>query len=206
MSLNRTRWTLQFESLTRLSQVLVCRLSLRERALSAVGASLGSDRRCGPIHPRLAPSANSVLSRSERRHSPEAQPRWTLLCLCLCLLFNGIGCVHRRVTVRSDPPGAQVWIGERQIGYTPASFDIDWYGTEEVTLQADGFEVETQYVKIPTPWYQVPPLDFISDNFLLTRVKDQHDVTIKMRPRVASPSNELLDRGNALRSEAQLGQ
>ena len=73
-------------------------------------------------------------------------------------------------------------------------------------LQADGFEVETQYVKIPTPWYQVPPLDFISDNFLLTRVKDQHDIMIPMRPRVVSPSNELLDRGNALRSEAQLGQ
>ena len=132
--------------------------------------------------------------------------RWTLLCLCLCLLISSTGCVHRRVTVRSDPPGAQVWVGERQIGYTPASFDIDWYGTEEITLQADGFEVETQYVKIPTPWYQVPPLDFISDNFLLTRVKDQHDIMIPMRPRVVSPSNELLDRGNALRSEAQLGQ
>jgi hypothetical protein len=116
------------------------------------------------------------------------------------------GCVHRRVTIRSDPPGAQVLIGDREIGYTPTAFDITWYGTEEITLLKDGYEIETQYVKINRPWYQVPPLDFVSDNFLLFRTKDQSDFTFKLRPRVLVPGTELLERGNSLRSEAQLGQ
>lgn len=116
------------------------------------------------------------------------------------------GCVHRRVTIRTDPPGAQVLVGDREIGYSPASFDITWYGTEEVTMLKDGYEIETQHVKIPRPWYQVPPLDFVSDNFLPFRVRNHNEFHFKMRPRVVVPGNELLERGNALRSEAQLGQ
>ncbi len=92
------------------------------------------------------------------------------------------------------------------IGHTPCSFDFTWYGTEEITLQKDGYELETQYVKLRTPWYQVPPLDFVSDNLLPMRVKDQHDFTVKLRQRVESSGGDLLERGNQLRSEAQLGQ
>ena len=127
--------------------------------------------------------------------------------LVACLLASALtGCVHRRVTIRSEPSGAQVLIGDRDIGYTPTAFDITWYGTEEITLLKDGYEIETQYVKIPRPWYQVPPLDFVSDNFLPVRVKNQNDFTIQLRPRRIVPGTELLERGNTLRSEAQLGQ
>ena len=117
-----------------------------------------------------------------------------------------IGCVHRRVTIRTEPPGAQVVVGGQEIGYSPASFDITWYGTEEVTLLKDGYEIETQYVKIPRPWYQVPPLDFVTDNFLPFRVKDQHDFTFPLTPRTLVPRGDLVERGNVFRSESQLGQ
>lgn len=126
--------------------------------------------------------------------------------LSLSLLMAGTGCVHRRATIHSDPPGAQVWIGDRLIGHTPASFDFTWYGTEEVTLQKDGYETEIQPLKLPTPWYQVPPLDFVTDNLMPLRVKDQHEFSFKLRPRMITPNNELLERGNSLRSEAQVGQ
>lgn len=97
-------------------------------------------------------------------------------------------------------------LGERVIGYSPASFDFTWYGTEEVTLLKDGYEIERQHIKLHRPWYQVPPLDFIADNLLPFRVKDQQDFNFKLRPRMVVPGSELLERGNALRSEAQLGQ
>ncbi|MDA0591445.1 MAG: PEGA domain-containing protein [Planctomycetota bacterium] len=128
----------------------------------------------------------------------------TLTVLAIAMLTSG--CVHRRVTIRTDPPGAQVLVGGEEIGYSPASFDITWYGTEEVTLLKDGYEIETQYVKIPRPWYQVPPLDFVTDNFLLTRTKDQHDFTFPLTPQTLVPRSDLVERGNAFRSESQLGQ
>lgn len=132
--------------------------------------------------------------------------RLAMLSVAILMCLAATGCVHRRVTLRSDPPGARVFVGEREIGHTPASFDFTWYGTEEVTLLKDGYEPETQHIKIPTPWYQVPPLDFVTDNLLPLRIKDKHDFTFQLRPRVLVPDNELLQRGNALRSEAQLGQ
>jgi hypothetical protein len=129
-----------------------------------------------------------------------------LIVAALTLATLNIGCVHRRVTIRTDPPGAQVLVGGEEIGYSPASFDVTWYGTEEVMLLKDGYKIETQFVKIQRPWYQVPPLDFVTDNFLLTRVKDQHDFTFPLTPRTLVPRGDLVERGNAFRSESQLGQ
>lgn len=126
--------------------------------------------------------------------------------LVFALLLTLPGCVHRRATIRTEPPGAQVLVGDREIGYSPASFDFTWYGTEEVTLRKDGYEIETHYVKLRRPWYQVPPLDLITDHFSPGRIKDQQDFFFKLRPRQLVPANQLLERGNALRSEAQLGQ
>lgn len=132
--------------------------------------------------------------------------RIVLLAAVLPLAIANFGCVHRRVTIRTDPPGAQVVVGGQEIGYSPASFDITWYGTEEVTLLKDGYENQTQFVKIRRPWYQVPPLDFVTDNFLPFRVKDQHDFTFPLTPRTLVPRGDLIERGDAFRSESLLGQ
>jgi len=130
----------------------------------------------------------------------------TPACLILLASLALPGCVHRRATIRTDPPGAQVMLDDRVIGYSPASFDFTWYGTEEVTLLRDGYEIERQYVKLRRPWYQVPPLDFLTDHFLPFRVTDHQEFNFKLRPRMVVPGSELLERGNSLRSEAQLGQ
>lgn len=147
--------------------------------------------------------------RVEKKHISRSNGRHIRSCLIIAvsaLAVSGTGCVHRRVTIRTDPPGAQVVVGGEEIGYSPASFDITWYGTEEVTLLKDGYEIQTQYVKIPRPWYQVPPLDFVSDNFLPFRVKDQHEFNFPLTPRTLVPRGDLVERGNAFRSESRLGQ
>lgn len=124
----------------------------------------------------------------------------------VCVVTLLPGCVHRRATIHTDPPGALISVGNRDIGYSPASFDFTWYGTEEVTIRKDGYEMETRYIKLRRPWYQVPPLDFITDNLLPFRTQDRQDFSFQLRPRQVVPGSELLERGNALRSEAQLGQ
>ena len=44
------------------------------------------------------------------------------------------GCVSRRMTIHSNPPGALVLLDGKEIGYTPCSADFLYYGTREVTL------------------------------------------------------------------------
>lgn len=115
------------------------------------------------------------------------------------------GCVHRRVTIRSDPPGALVLLDGDEVGYTPVSVDFTYYGTREIMLIKDGYETLTLYQEIPPPWYQVPPLDFISDNLLPFRVSDRREFSYRLQPQVIVPREEIQDRANRARTQAQLG-
>ena len=45
---------------------------------------------------------------------------WTPLLLVLGPLFGGAGCVQRKLTVRTDPPGALVFLNDQEIGRSPA--------------------------------------------------------------------------------------
>lgn len=126
--------------------------------------------------------------------------------VAVLLGMTQIGCVHRRMTVISDPPDALVRVDGQDIGYTPASVDFTYYGTREVQLLKDGYETQTQLVSIPAPWYQVFPLDFFSDNFLGRHITDQREFFFKMQPKRADQTSDVIQRGRALRSEAMHGQ
>ncbi|MEZ6125200.1 MAG: PEGA domain-containing protein [Planctomycetaceae bacterium] len=115
------------------------------------------------------------------------------------------GCVHRRVTINSNPQGALVRIDGQEIGYTPASVDYTWYGTREVQLVKDGYETQTQMIELTPPWYQRFPLDFVSDNFLGTHVRDHRRYDLQMRPKQPDVTSDVIERGRSLRSEATHG-
>jgi len=152
---------------------------------------------------RAAPAGSTGLRR--QLTNPVAGPnlglRWGAL-LLLGIALTSSGCMHRRLTVRSDPPGANVVIDGEEVGYTPVSIDYTYYGTREVTLRKDGFKTLTTPVKLSTPWYQIFPLDFISDNFALTKINDRREVTYALVRENLEPSQDVENRANGLRSEA----
>ena len=127
----------------------------------------------------------------------------TLLCLAV---LPQAGCVSRRLMVQSNPPGAMVLIEGQEIGLTPTGVDFTYYGTRELTLIKDGYETKTQLVPIRAPWYQWPVIEFFSDNVLPGRVTDRRSVQFEMEPKRMVPNQELLNRGQSLRNEAQIGQ
>ena len=64
----------------------------------------------------------------------------------LILLIAGIGvlsgCVERRYTIRSDPPGATVVVNGEEIGPSPASKSFVYYGDRKITMILDGYPDE----------------------------------------------------------------
>lgn len=123
----------------------------------------------------------------------------------LVLACSLCGCVSRRLTIRSDPPGALVELDGRRMGYTPLSVDFTYYATNEITLSKVGFEPLTVQQPVPPPWYQRFPIDFISDNFLLTQVTNRHEFTYRLQPKMLVSDEELLDRANTIRTQSQVG-
>ena len=127
--------------------------------------------------------------------------RTAIIVLIGLLLLPASGCVRRRLNVRSNPPGALVYVDNQQIGTTPCSVDFTYYGTREIRLIKPGYETLTVNQPIPTPWYQIPPLDFVSENLTPTKIRDNRTVTFDMAPQIIVPTEQLLDRANQLRGE-----
>jgi hypothetical protein len=122
------------------------------------------------------------------------------------MLAPALGCsgVQRRLTIRSNPPGARVYVDGYDIGTTPASTDFLYYGTREIKLVKDGYETLTVKQPMPAPWFQIPPLDFISDNLLPRELRDERAVAFNLQPQVVVPSEALLGRAEHLRQGAHL--
>lgn len=127
------------------------------------------------------------------------------LALLVVAILLPTGCLRRRLAVRSNPPGAMVFVDNQQIGTTPCSVDFTYYGTREIRLVKSGFETLTVNQPIPTPWYQIPPLDFVTENLIPTKIEDHRTVTLNMQPQVIVPTEQLLDRANQLRQETLQG-
>ncbi|MGE3241124.1 MAG: PEGA domain-containing protein [Pirellulales bacterium] len=128
-----------------------------------------------------------------------------MIAAALLALVLPAGCVRRRLNVRSNPPGALVFVDNQQIGTTPCSVDFTYYGTREIRLVKPGYETLTVNQPIPTPWYQIPPIDFVSDNLLPNQIEDHRTVAFNLEPQIVVPTEQLIERGNQLRQETLAG-
>lgn len=113
------------------------------------------------------------------------------------------GCVQRRLMIRSDPPGAMVYVDDYQIGATPIATNFTYYGTRKIRLVKDGYQTLTVYERIDPPWYQVPPFDFFSENVAAREIRDMRVLDYRLVPQVVSPPQNLLDRAEELRARSQ---
>jgi hypothetical protein len=128
-----------------------------------------------------------------------------MIALVVVAAMLSTGSVRRRLAVRSNPPGAMVFVDNQQIGTTPCSVDFTYYGTREIRLIKPGYETLTVNQPIPTPWYQIPGIDFFSDNLVPTKILDHRTVSFDLAPQVIVPTEQLLDRANQLRQETLQG-
>jgi hypothetical protein len=118
------------------------------------------------------------------------------------LVTAASGCVQRRMTIRSNPPGALVYVDDYQIGTTPVSHDFVYYGTRKVRLVKDGYETLTVRQPFPVPWYEIFPLDFVTENIIPWEVRDERVVELAMQPSSSTPPELVVARAEQVRLAA----
>jgi len=136
-------------------------------------------------------------------NSPQGERRgsgWLLAILALSLVLSA-GCVQRRLIIRSQPPGAMVYVDDYQIGPTPIATSFTYYGTRKIRLVKDGYQTLTVYERIDPPWYQIPPIDFFAENVLGREIRDTRVLEYQLQPQPISPTQQLLDRAETLRRQ-----
>lgn len=115
------------------------------------------------------------------------------------LLAAGAGCVERKLTITSEPPGAIVSISDVEVGRTPVTIPFTWYGDYEVILRREGgYETLKTHADIKMPLYEVPPFDLMSELAPWT-YKDHRYLHYSLK-RAAEPTDqELIDRARTFR-------
>ena len=122
--------------------------------------------------------------------------------LAVAALVPSWGCVQRRMTIRSNPPGALVYVDDYQIGTTPVSTDFIYYGTRKIRLIKDGYETLTVRQPFPIPWYEIFPLDFVTENLWPWEIRDERVVDLAMSTTASMPPESVVARAEQARLSA----
>lgn len=128
--------------------------------------------------------------------------RVVLVTAAIAIALSAAGCVQRRMTIRSNPPGALVYVDDYQIGTTPVSHDFVYYGTRKIRLVKDGYETLTVRQPFPVPWYEIFPLDFVTENLIPWEIRDERVVDLAMQPQASAPPDLVVARAEQVRLAA----
>ena len=114
------------------------------------------------------------------------------------------GCVTQTLTVRSNPPGALVYLNNLEVGRTPVTTDFKWYGTYDVELRREGYETLKTQGKVIAPWWQWVPFDLFAE-LLPMRLHDRHHLHYALKPvsTTAAEPDVMLKRSAELRGKLE---
>jgi hypothetical protein len=127
-----------------------------------------------------------------------------LLVFGLASVLGSSGCVERRYTIRTDPPGALAIVNSQEMGMTPVSANFTYYGNREIVLIKDGYETRREIQPIKAPWWDNLLTEFFTENLIPIHFRDERDYTYALTPTQIPDQNELLGRAEGLRTEAQV--
>lgn len=118
----------------------------------------------------------------------------------LLLLFASttLGCVKRSISITTNPPGALVWVNDREIGRTPVDFPFTYHGEYDVRIEREGNEPIMTSAWTDRPIWDAPFIDFVAE----VAPVNVHSETVwhfELSP-LANNQERLLERANTLRS------
>lgn len=104
----------------------------------------------------------------------------------LVLTLLAAGCVKRFIEVRSDPPGARVFLDGLEVGRTeedrPCRIPFEFYGTREILLRKEGYHSLATLQEIRPPLYERFPLDLFTEHLIPWTIRDVHRVEVQLEP------------------------
>jgi hypothetical protein len=123
--------------------------------------------------------------------------------MALLTISSTVGCVERRFTIYSEPPGALVYINDRYLGMTPVDGYLTYYGKQQFTLKKEGYDTLDVVQPYPPPWYELPGIDFVTENIWPFKVRDVRRFCYTMRPLQSIPPDDVRARAEELRARGQ---
>jgi hypothetical protein len=129
------------------------------------------------------------------------QRMWMFPLLAVCGLAGG--CVERVAKIQTQPPGALVTINDEEVGASPVAFNFIWYGDYDIIVRKPGYETLKTHYRIDPPWYQIPPLDLVSETLIPTTIRDERTVpTLELKAAEQPSFEDVVERATEMRDRA----
>ncbi|MEE2907629.1 MAG: PEGA domain-containing protein [Planctomycetota bacterium] len=126
---------------------------------------------------------------------------FALIILLGSVLIFSSGCVRRKLSISSTPPGALVWVNHREVGRTPLTVDFTHYGTYDVRIEREGMEPVMTSKKASAPIWDLPGPDLVVE-VLPFQANSTIEWHFDLDPRDES-HDALVERARAFRTEAR---
>jgi len=114
------------------------------------------------------------------------------------------GCVERRLTINTTPPGATVILNDQDVGKSPVTVPFNWYGDYSVRISMDGYETLDTHRELKAPLHDYFPFDFFAQILYPGRIVDAYAWDFELATKQYPTRDEVIEAGQALRTE--LGQ
>ena len=108
-----------------------------------------------------------------------------LLSVVCCVLASG--CVTRSLTIKTEPPGALVYVNDELKGQSPVTYDFVWYGWHRVLIRKDGFQRVDDRKEVHAPVYLCIPFDLAME-LLPFRIHDTRTWSYVLTPAPTLPT------------------
>ncbi len=122
--------------------------------------------------------------------------------LVFVLLAIACGCVERKLTVTSTPPGAKVYLDDEPKGETPVTFRFNFHGHRTFTLKKDGYCIKEEVRTVRPPIWELPILDMIAE-FTPIPLTDHKKFHFELEPVRQVSTADLLDRARAMKARME---
>ena len=133
---------------------------------------------------------------------PNMRTNKSLLLFC-ALLVGAVGCVERKLTINTNPAGAQVFLNDEEIGVSPVTASFNWYGDYNITIRKQGCETFQTHRKLQAPWYDLFPFDFLTQILYPGRIVDSREWSFELAPQKEISRQELIKAAEQIKVQAE---
>jgi hypothetical protein len=126
----------------------------------------------------------------------------SILLFCI-LVIAAAGCVERKLTINTNPAGAQVFLNDEELGVSPVTTSFSWYGDYNITIRKQGCETLQTHRKLESPWYDLFPFDFAAQVIYPGRIVDSYEWSFDLQPQKEVNRQELIQQAQQLKTVEQ---
>jgi hypothetical protein len=123
--------------------------------------------------------------------------------ILLATLLAAAGCVERKLTINTNPAGAQVFLNDEEIGVSPVTTSFNWYGDYNITIRKQGRETLQTHRKLQAPWYDLFPFDFLTQILYPGRIVDSREWSFELAPQKEVGRQELIKAAEQLKQKTE---